>query len=274
MNSRSITDYILKLEKDNRELSTLCDDQNQVILDLTFNEIALKKKIRDINKEKGVAIGKLLDSEIQRVGDVLNDESDSTTLFETTARVTFKSHNAGIVDRLLELGDMTSDFHKTAAYEMAAGIISDLPYAVESGESLIHIKGIGKGIATKINEYLDEQDSDYEKSESSDSESIADDAESVASNEDSDDVNNFSEDDESDSEYFVSYNTGISDMLHDLADDTGDKFKRNAYIRAANSIYELPYRVVNGKKISEGPNKVHGVGKSIAKKIDEYLKKN
>jgi|TARA_R110002153_G_scaffold115771_2_gene259090 DNA polymerase/3'-5' exonuclease PolX len=63
-------------------------------------------------------------------------------------------------------------------------------------------------------------------------------------------------------------------MLHDLADDTGDKFKRNAYIRAANSIYELPYKVVNGKKISEGPNKVHGVGKSIAKKIDEYLKKN
>ncbi len=148
-----------------------------------------------------------------------------------------------------------------------ACIISDLPYAVESGESLIHIKGIGKGIATKINEYLDEQDSDYEKSESSDSESIADDAESVASNE-------CSEDDESDSEYFVSYNTGISDMLHDLADDTGDKFKRNAYIRAANSIYELPYKVVNGKKISEGPNKVHGVGKSIAKKIDEYLKKN
>ena len=267
MNSRSITDYILKLEKDNRELSTICDDQNQVILDLTFNEIALKKKIRDINKEKDVALGKLLDSEIQRVGDVLNDESDSTTLFETTARVTFKNHNAGIVDRLLELGDMTSDFHKTAAYETAAGIISDLPYAVESGESLIHIKGIGKGIATKINEYLDEQDSDYEKSESSDSESIADDAESVASNE-------CSEDDESDSEYFVSYNTGISDMLHDLADDTDDKFKRNAYIRAANSIYELPYKVVNGKKISEGPNKVHGVGKSIAKKIDEYLKKN
>jgi hypothetical protein len=44
MNSRSITDYILKLEKENR-------DQAETIRTLTFNEIDLKKQIRDFKKK-------------------------------------------------------------------------------------------------------------------------------------------------------------------------------------------------------------------------------
>ena len=272
MNSRSITDYILKLEKDNRELSTLCDDQNQVILDLTFNEIALKKKIRDINKEKGVAIGKLLDSEIQRVGDVLNDESDSTTLFETTARVTFKSHNAGIVDRLLELGDMTSDFHKTGAYQNAANTVADLTYPVENGESLMHLNGIGSGIAAKINEYLDELDSDYEESECSDSESIASNGDESEESDD-EDVNNFSEDEESDDDeedYFISQNAGLAGMLYKCAEKAEDKFKCDAYTKAGDTIYNLSHVITSGKEAIKFP----GIGKSIAKKIDDYLNFN
>ena len=269
MNSHSITDYILKLEKENSESHTKNEQ--------------LKKLLDEANEEKVNALNELNDLKYK-----------NRSLFDTTARVPVKTPyskrlaNVGIVERLTELGRMTSDFHKTGAYQNAANTVADLSYPVENGESLMHLNGIGSGIAAKINEYLDEQDSDYEESECSDSESIA----SNGDESDDEDVNNFSEDDESDDEddesddeddcsedgsstdsaYFVSYNIGISDMLYNLADDTDDKFKHDAYFRAASSIYELPYKVVSGMKISEGPNKVHGVGKSIAKKIDEYLK--
>ena len=51
MNSRSITDYILKLERENRELQSLCDEQGETIRTLTFNEIDLKKQVRDLKKK-------------------------------------------------------------------------------------------------------------------------------------------------------------------------------------------------------------------------------
>ena len=274
MNSHSITDYILKLEKENSELRKEFIESEIQRVGTTLNEAEESRtKIKQLKK--------LLDEANEEKVDALNELNDlkykNRSLFETTARVGIKTPyskrlvNVGIVERLTELGRMTSDFHKTATYQNAATTVADLSYQVESGESLMHLNGIGSGIAAKINEYLDELDSDYEESDCSDSESIA-------SNGDDEDVNNFSEDDcsedgsSTDSAYFVSYNIGISDMLYNLADDTDDKFKRDAYFRAASSIYELPYKVVNGMKISEGPNKVHGVGKSIAKKIDEYLK--
>jgi DNA polymerase/3'-5' exonuclease PolX len=160
-------------------------------------------------------------------------------------------------------------------YQKAAETISQLDYEVESGESLLQYPGIGKGIAAKINEYLDEQDSDYEESECSDSESIAsndDDSRCAYAPATPDDEGSFvSETD--DEEFFASFNAGLSDMLHNLADETDDKFKRKAYIRAANSVYELPYKITSGKAISQGPNKVPGVGKSIAAKIDDFLAK-
>ncbi len=61
-------------------------------------------------------------------------------------------------------------------------------------------------------------------------------------------------------------------MLHNLADKTDDKFKCKAYRRAANSVYELPYKITSGKAISQGPNKVPGVGKSIAKLARDMFK--
>lgn len=57
--------------------------------------------------------------------------------------------------------------------QKAADAVANLPHEVENGESLMHIPGIGKGIAAKVDEYLDEQDSDYEESECSDSLSYA-----------------------------------------------------------------------------------------------------
>ena len=243
MNSRSITDYILKLEKENEQL---------------------KKLYTRAEEEKVNALNELND---------LKYKNRSYT--ETTARVLHKCVNQGLADRMLELGNMTSDYHKTMTYQKAAETISQLDYEVESGESLLQYPGIGKGIAAKINEYLDEQDSDYEESECSDSESIAsndDDSRCAYAPATPDDEGSFvSETD--DEEFFASFNADLCDMLHNLADETDDKFKRKAYIRAANSVYELPYRITSGKAISQGPNKVPGVGKSIAAKIDDFLAK-
>ncbi len=278
MNSRSITDYILKLEKENRELQSLCDEQGETIRTVTFNEIDLKKQIRDFKKIRAVLgdvdsyeesrhkieqLKKLLTEANEEKVDALDELNElkymmriSPSYTDTTARVTKKSLNQGLVEYLIELGNMTSDFYKTAAYERAAEIIGNLPYEVESGESLLNIKGIGKGIANKIDTYIEEQDSDYAESDVSDEES-------VASNDDDSFV---SETDDED--YFVSYNTGLADMLYECADKAEDNFKRNAYTKAADTIYNLSYKITSGKNAMN----LRGIGKSIAKKIDDELK--
>jgi hypothetical protein len=279
MNSTSITDYILKLEKENR-------DQAETIRTLTFNEIDLKKQIRDFKKKspdsyevsrtKIEALKKLLAEANEEKVDALNELNElkymmrvSPSYTDTTARVTKKSLNDGLVKRLLELGNMTSDFHKSLTYQKAADAVANLPHEVESGESLMHIPGIGKGIAAKVDEYLDEQDSDYEESECSDSESIAssdDESRCAYAPAPPDDEGSFvSETDDED--YFISHNSGLSEMIHECADRAEDNFKRNAYIKAADTIYDLPYRITSGKEAMKLP----GIGKSIAKKIDNYL---
>jgi DNA polymerase/3'-5' exonuclease PolX len=279
MNSTSITDYILKLERENR-------DQVETIRTLSFNEIDLKKQIRDFKKKspdsyevsrtKIEALKKLLTKANEEKVDALNELNElkymmrvSPSYTDTTARVTKKSLNDGLVKRLLELGNMTSDFHKSLTYQKAADAVANLPHEVENGESLMHIPGIGKGIAAEVDEYLDEQDSDYEESECSDSESIAssdDESRCAYTPAPPDDEGSFvSETDDED--YFISHNSGLYEMIHECADRAEDNFKRNAYIKAADTIYYLPYRITSGKEAMKLP----GIGKSIAKKIDDYL---
>ena len=249
MNSNSITDYILKLEKENSESRNKIEQ--------------LKKLFTEANEEKVNALNELNDLKYK-----------NRSLFETTARVPVKTPyckrlaNVGIVERLTELGRMTSDFHKTGAYQNAANTVADLTYPVENGESLMHLNGIGSGIAAKINEYLDELDSDYEESECSDSESIA----SNGDESEDEDVNNFSEDEESDDEedYFITENAGLAGMLYKCAEKAEDKFKCDAYTKAGDTIYNLSYRITGGKEAM----KLRGIGKSIAKKIDDYLNFN
>ena len=249
MNSHSITDYILKLEKENSESRNKIEQ--------------LKKLFTEASEEKVNALNELNDLKYK-----------NRSLFETTARVPVKTPyckrltNVGIVERLTELGRMTSDFHKTGAYQNAANTVADLTYTVESGESLMHLNGIGNGIAAKINEYLDELDSDYEGSESSDSESIA----SNGDESDDEDVNNFSEDEESDDEedYFITENAGLAGMLYKCAEKAEDKFKCDAYTKAGDTIYNLSHVITSGKEAIKFP----GIGKSIAKKIDDYLNFN
>ena len=247
MNSRSITDYILKLEKENSELRkvrAVLGDIDSIEESRTKIE-QLKKLLTEANEEKVDALNKL------------NDLEYKSSLYHTTSRVTSKSCtlNQGLVNRMIDLARACNDFYKTATYQKAADVISNLDYEVQTGESLMHLHGIGKGIAAKVDEYLDEQDSDYEESECSDSESIA-----------SNDEGSFvSETD--DEEYFVSHNAGLSEMIYEYADRAEDNFKRDAYNKAGDTIYNLSYKITSGKDAM----KLRGIGKSIAKKIDDYL---
>ena len=247
MNSRSITDYILKLEKENSELRkvrAVLGDIDSIEESRTKIE-QLKKLLTEANEEKVDALNKL------------NDLEYKSSLYDTTSRVTSKSCtlNQGLVNRMIDLARASNDFYKSATYQKAADVISNLDYEVQTGESLMHLLGIGKGIAAKVDEYLDEQDSDYEESECSDSESIA-----------SNDEGSFVSDTD-DEEYFVSHNTGLAEMIYEYADRAEDNFKRDAYTKAGDTIYNLSYKITSGKDAM----KLRGIGKSIAKKIDDYL---
>ena len=255
MNSRSITDYILKLEKENSELRkvrAVLGDIDSIEESRTKIE-QLKKLLTEANEEKVDALNKL------------NDLEYKSSLYHTTSRVTSKSctPNQGLVNRMIDLARASNDFYKTATYQKAADVISNLDYEVQTGESLMHLHGIGKGIAAKVDEYLDEQDSDYEASECSDSESIASNDEgSFVSDTDASYVSGTE-----DEEYFVSHNTGLAEMIYEYADRAEDNFKRDAYTKAGDTIYNLSYKITSGKDAM----KLRGIGKSIAKKIDDYL---
>jgi DNA polymerase/3'-5' exonuclease PolX len=232
MNSTTILEYIQNLEKLNEESRTKIEQ--------------LKKLCTRAEEEKVDALNEL--------NELKNMTRTTPSYTETTARVFKKSVNQCIADRLHELGEMTADFYKDAAYKRAATIIENLPYEVESGDSVIHLNGIGKSIANKIDEYIDEQDSDYQESVCSDSESIAS----------SDGTSEESEE----SEEFISHNEDIYDMLRALAASEKDNFKKKTYNNAAETLFYLPYRVENPYELTY----LKGIGKGIVKKVDEFLK--
>ena len=237
MNSTTIFEYIQKLEKLNEESRTKIEQ--------------LKELYRKSEEERVATLEKL--------NSKLLDEAEKPSLYETTARTKTHTLNKEIAEHLKELGEMTSDFFKTAAYNSAADIIATLDFEVQNGESLLEIKGIGKGIASKVYHFLDE---------------YFDDSESIASNEgqileesESDDET----DEESDSEFFVSYNHELVDIFDKLASFEEDPHKRNAYRTIGYAIHALSYKVTSGQELSKGPKKVNGIGKSAAKIIDEFL---
>ena len=232
---------IQNIVKEHAYLKDLCAEQVGKINDLT---------------------GKLIDSEIQRVAanmelDELKREKPS--LYVSTARTKTFEINKEIAEHLRELGKMTSDFHKTGAYETAAQIIATLDFEVQSGESLLKIRGIGKGIASKVHQFLDEYFDDEESVASTEGQ-IIEESESESESES-----------DSDSSFFVSYNSELVDIFDKLASLEDDSHKRNAYRTVGDAIQSLPFKVKSGEELSKGPKKVKGIGKSAAKIIDEFL---
>jgi DNA polymerase/3'-5' exonuclease PolX len=215
-----------------------------------MNSTTIFEYIQNLEKENEELRKKLLDSEIQRVG---------ASLYETTARTKTFQLNEDIAKHLKELGEMTSDFYKAAAYNTAADVIAALDFEVQNGESLLEIKGIGKGIASKVDHFLDE---------------YFEDSESVASNEGQileESESESESDDESESEFFVSYNHELVDIFDKLASYEQDSHKRNAYRTIGDALHALPFKVTSGEELAKGPEKVKGIGKSAAKIIDEFL---
>src|SRR6056300_933275 len=98
------------------------------------------------------------------------------------------------------------------------------------------------------------------------------DSESVASNDVSEsDTESVTSNEIGDDEFFVSYNTKLTDVLDSLCYYETDEHKKKAYDDAAYAVYKLPYKVTNGDELARGPKKVPGIGKSIAAKINEFL---
>jgi DNA polymerase/3'-5' exonuclease PolX len=258
MNSTTIFEYIQKLEKLNEESRTKIEQLKELYRKSEEERVATLEKLNS----------KLLDESIQRVGSVLN-EAEKPSLFETTTRTKTHTLNKEIAEHLKELGEMTSDFFKAAAYNSAADIIATLDFEVQNGESLLEIKGIGKGIASKVDQFLDEYFDDSESVASNEGQIIedSDDETDDESEEESDDES----EEESESEFFVSYNHELVDIFDKLASFEEDPHKRNAYRTIGDAIHALSYKVTSGQELSKGPKKVNGIGKSAAKIIDEFL---
>tara|TARA_B100000767_G_C19769443_1_gene539188 strand:+ start:405 stop:1388 length:984 start_codon:yes stop_codon:yes gene_type:complete len=246
MKMSSVTDYILKLEKLNEESRTKIEHLKKMLIKESEDKVNALNELNDMNCK----------SLYHKTAYPFENEKKSVI-------------NEGLVDFLIEFANEASDFYKAAAYRRAAGIVKNLSYEVESGQSLLNINGIGKSIASKIDEYIEDEDSDYTYSDTDSDESIAsnDDGDSIVSELTDYDV-------DTDEEYFVSYNHDIYDMLCSCADEVSDRFKKEAYFRAADAVYHLPFRIKNAKDLADGPKKVIGIGQSVARKIDHFLKKD
>ena len=251
MNSTSIATYILELEKENAESRTRIEQLKKLYKQSEDERVATLEKLNS----------KLLDDEIRRVGAVLN-ESDTESVASNDPESDsdedyFVSYNEELAEALDSLAYFEEDFHKAAAYDDAAYAVQHLPFKVTNGDELAKgpkkVKGIGKSIAAKINEFLDTgKIKKLEKLKRS---------KAV---------------DETHDDYFVesnpvSTNEEIAWHLDALASSNDDPHKVRAYRKAAQGIRGLDFEVTHGAEISQGPRKVPGIGKSIANKIDKFL---
>ena len=83
------------------------------------------------------------------------------------------------------------------------------------------------------------------------------DDESVASTDSDDDVE----------EYFVCYNSELTDAFDKLASEEENEFKQAVYEKAANTIYRLDFKVQYGEQLAHLP----GIGKGVIRKVNEFL---
>ena len=236
MRISSVTDYILKLEKLNQESREKIDSLKELFLKSEEEKVKALRELNELKQKPTV--------------------SHVTLIPDETCPM-----NEEIANHLMLISLKESDVYKARAYKNAAEIIAKLTYEVTDGISCAkRTKGIGPSIAAKIDEFLDnyynsEDDSDYDS-----------DAESVASN---DTGSFYSTDDEED---IIDTNEYIADELIILASkQEQDPYRARAYTKAAKIIRDLDFEITCGADVYEGDKKLPGIGKSIAKKIDEIL---
>ena len=118
------------------------------------------------------------------------------------------------------------------------------------------------------NEDSENEDSENEDSEDEDSE---DEDEEEEDNEDEESLKEFMDRIEKETIIPVSTNEEIAWHLDILGNLERCEHRRIAYKNAAVAIRKLDFEVTNGYELSTGDNKVPGIGKGIAAKIDEFI---
>lgn len=219
MNSQSIATYIANLEKENAELKERlrkCEEEKAILEYETMLHYA------EVSDNESVASD--VDSEYIEVG-----ESES----ESEPEDYFVCYNLPLTNAFDDLAQEEENEFKKSVYERVANLIYHLDFKVTNGEQLSHIRGIGKGVVRKINEFLETGEIKRFKT--------------------------------------FDTNENIAEQLELLAHVEEHTHKREAYEKAANAIRKLQFEVTNGTDISQGPLKVPGIGPGIAGKIDEYI---
>lgn len=260
MNAASIATYIAKLEKENKDLRIKVEFLTQEKIDLQLKMVEYDYE-SDTESVASNDLKSLFNTTARVTAQTSESESeDEVSSYASTERTTMDSedfdecYNHELVRALGALSYHEKDMHKSNAYAKAADAIYELKFKVDDGHELAigdkKVPGIGKSIARLIDEFL-------ETGKIKKLEQLA----SV---------------DETHDDYFnesnpVSTNEEVAYYLETLAQEETDAFKGKAYVKASNAIRELDFEVTHGGELADGPKKVPGIGKGIARKIDQFL---
>ena len=235
MNATTISAYIAKLENENKLLREEVHELNDDAADYRIEIFRLKAVIEDLEEE----LDEDYESDEESVVSTEDEESDEESDEEDDFHI---SRNAAIVNALRKLSDLEKDDFKSKAYWKAAEAVDNIPYTIVDGESLAKgetkVPGIGKSIARKIDEFLETgMISRLEELKKKP----------------------------------PTTNECIFDALGEVSARETDVHKKAAYKKAAQAIKNLDFEVTSGEELAKGPNKVAGIGKSIGRKIDNFL---
>ncbi len=236
MNATTISAYITKLENENKNLREEVLFLKDDAADYRVEIYSLKSVIEDLEDE----LDEDYESDAESVASTedfssMDEESDDEDDFHI-------SRNAAIVNALWKLSDLEKDDFKSKAYQKAAEAVDNIPYPITDGASLAKgetkVAGIGKSIAKKIDEFLETgMISRLEELKKKP----------------------------------PNTNECIFQALYELNAFESDIHKKAAYKKAAQAIKNLDFEVTSGEELAKGPNKVAGIGKSIGRKIDNFL---
>jgi Sec-independent protein translocase protein TatA len=254
MNATSIATYISKLETENMQLAAKVDKLAKDGLAIRLKLLEYEREF-EIDDEESVCsnnLGLSYDSDETDDTYVIDESDDEVSSVDSTDSDSMEEHdecyNPELVRALGALSYHEKDVHKSNAYAKAADAIYELKFKVDDGHELAigdkKVPGIGKSIARLIDEFL-------ETGKLKKLEQLA------AVDETHDD--------------YADTNEEVAYYLETLAQEETDAFKGKAYVKASNAIRELDFEVTHGDELADGPKKVPGIGKGIARKIDQFL---
>lgn len=245
MNASTISAYIAKLENENKLLREEVHELNDDAAEYRIEIFRLKAVIEDLEEELDEDYESDEESVVSTDDEesVVSTEDEESDDEESDDEDDFHiSRNAAIVNVLRKLSDLEKDDFKSKAYWKAAEAVDNIPYTIVDGESLAKgetkVAGIGKSIAKKIDEFLET--------------GIISRLEELKKKP-------------------PTTNECIFDALGEVAARESDVHKKAAYKKAAQAIKNLDFEVTSGEELAKGPNKVAGIGKSIGRKIDNFL---